>query len=166
MSTATQVARPQVQPAEEFTHRPLYDVPNDYQQAARVFTVAVAGPGRAEGDPVEWFTVAEHNSARAWAKVLAWYMVETETVDAIVIGSRSFEGAPGKGLGFVHDLRAEYARQKALDDLADQAAELVDTFHADTTDLADQSQEHAAALADASYSAWPLVLQAAANDGS
>ncbi|WP_208635502.1 hypothetical protein [Streptomyces griseus] len=154
------------QPAEDFTHRPLYDVPNDYQQAARPFTVAVAGPGRAEGDPVELFLVEDYNSARAWAKVLAWYMVENETPDAIVVGSESFDGAPDKAHGFVHDLRGEYARQEALDDLADQAAEQVDAFRESTEDLADHSEAYETALTEAAYSAWPLVLQVAANDGS
>ncbi|WP_439082106.1 DUF6884 domain-containing protein [Streptomyces sp. WL006] len=155
------------QPVETvFTHAPMYDVPSDYRQTARLFTVAVAGPGRAEGDPVELFVIEEYNSVRAWAKVLAWYMVENETPDAIVVGGESFDGAPDKTHGFVHDLRGEYARQEALDDLADQAAEQVDAFRESTADLADHSEAYEAALTEAAYSAWPLVLQAAANDGS
>ncbi|WP_228994709.1 DUF6884 domain-containing protein [Streptomyces sp. DH8] len=153
-----------VEPA--FADAPMYDVPSDYQQAARPFTVAVAGPGRTEGDPVELFLIEEYNSARAWAKVLAWYMVENETPDAIVVGSESFDGAPDKAHGFVHDLRGEHARQEALDDLADQAAEQVDAFHESTADLADHSEAYETALAEAAYSAWPLILQVAANDGS
>ncbi|WP_199570565.1 DUF6884 domain-containing protein [Streptomyces murinus] len=163
------------QPVEAaFTDAPMYEVPYDYRQMRRPYTVSVAGPGRHEGEPTTRFVVEEYKAEMAWAKVLAWYMVEYETVDAYVVAGESFEGAPAKGCGFFwQDLRAEYARQEALDDLADQAAEAVAAFHEQTRGLAaedgtareEQRAAYEAAVSDAAFAAWPLVLAVADNDG-
>lgn len=155
------------QPIEaEMTGRRLYDVPYDYQQTPRVFTVSVAGPGRHDGELPERFVVEAYKTEQAWAKVLSWYFVEHETVDAYVVAGDSYEGTPARGeRPYSHDLRGEYARQEALDDLADQAAELVQQFHDESAGLADQSTELETALADAALTAWPLVLEVATNDG-
>ncbi|MDX2732950.1 hypothetical protein [Streptomyces sp. PA03-2a] len=82
-----------------------------------------------------------------------------------MVAGESFEGTPPKVGLYWHDLRPEYARQEALDDLADQAAEMVGQFHEETRGLADRSGEHETAVSDAAFSAWPLVLQLAGNDG-
>ncbi|MFF1834195.1 hypothetical protein ACFVXE_08310 [Streptomyces sp. NPDC058231] len=154
------------QPVEvEFTGAPMYELPLDYRQTVRAFTVAVAGPGRHIGELPHLFVVDGYSTESAWAKVLAWYMVEHETVDALVVAGESFEGAPPRVGSYWHDLRAEYARQEALDDLADQAAEMVAGFNEETRDLADRPAEHETAVGDAAFSAWPLVLQLAENDG-
>lgn len=149
----------------------MYEVPRDERHTARPFTVVVNGPDRHHGYLPHWFVIEEYSSERAWAKVLAWYMVENETVDAYVIASRCFQGASGKD--FYTDLRPEYARQAALDDLADQAAEMVEQFHKETRDLVredgqtrpGQEGTYETALGDVAFSAWPLVLEIAANDG-
>lgn len=125
----------------------MYELPLDYRQTVRAFTVAVAGPGRHIGERPHLFVVDGYSTESAWVKVLAWYMVEHET-------------GP-----YWHDLRAEYARQEALDDLADQAAEMVAGFNEETRNLADRPAEHETAVGDAAFSAWPLVLQLAENDG-
>jgi len=163
------------QPVEaEFIDAPIYELPYDYRSTPRTFTVAVAGPGRHGGEPPAVFVVEEYSTEKAWAKVLAWYLVDNETVDAYVVAGESFEGAPAKGCGyFWQDLRAEYARQEALDDLADQAAEAVTQFHEETNDLVandgtareDQRAAYEAAVSEAACAVWPLVLQLADNDG-
>ncbi|WP_327123699.1 hypothetical protein [Streptomyces sp. NBC_01727] len=154
------------QPVEaKFTGAPLYDLPYDYRQTVRAFTVAVAGPGRHIGELPHLFVVESYSTESAWAKVLSWYMVEHETVDALVVAAESFEGTPPKVGPYWHDLRPECARQETLDDLADQAAEMVAGFNEGARDLADQPAEHERAIGDAAFSAWPLVLQLAENDG-
>ncbi|MFJ6014499.1 DUF6884 domain-containing protein [Streptomyces sp. NPDC092952] len=163
------------QPVETaFADAPMYKVPYDYRQTRRPYTVSVAGPGRHDGEPTTRFVVDEYKAESAWAKVLAWYMVEHETVDAYVVADESFEGAPAKGCDFFwQDLRAEYARQEALDDLADRAAEAVAAFHAQTRGLTaedgttreEQRAAYEAAVSDAAVAAWPLVLAVADNDG-
>ncbi|WP_433856696.1 DUF6884 domain-containing protein [Streptomyces kronopolitis] len=162
------------QPVESVADRgPLYDVPDDYSQRVRTFAVTVAGPQRHDGEKPYTYVVSEHSTEKAWAKVLAWFMVEQETVDAHVVAGESFEGEPEAGCGyFWTDLRSEFARQEALDDLADQATEAVDAFRNATASLvrdgdviADQRTAYDTELGDASYAAWPLVLELAANDG-
>ncbi|QKW06968.1 hypothetical protein HUT18_11730 [Streptomyces sp. NA04227] len=152
---------------------PLYDLPYDYKQTARDFTVSVAGPGRLDGEGPFTYLVEEYTTEKAWAKVLAWFMVEQETVDVYVVAARSFEGKPEPGCGyFWTDLRPEFARQAALDDLADQAAEVVDGFHAATSGMVrdgdvvpDHQEAHDNALDEAQHAGWPLVIELAANDG-
>ncbi|MCX5326319.1 DUF6884 domain-containing protein [Streptomyces sp. NBC_00120] len=161
-------------PVESLAERgPLYDVPADYGQRERPFTVAVAGPGRSMGEKPSLYVAAAYSSAQAWAKVLGWYMVEHETPDAYVVAGESFEGEPQPGdRYFWTDLRSEFARQEALDDLADQAAEVVECFQAETLGmtsdgdvLPDRQDEYGKARARAQEAAWPLVQQMADNDG-
>ncbi|MEU8870476.1 DUF6884 domain-containing protein [Streptomyces javensis] len=162
------------QPIESVADRgPLYDVPDDYSERKRTFTVTVAGDERHQGEKPYAYVVSERSTEKAWAKVLAWFMVDQETVDAHVVASESFEGEPEAGCGyFWTDLRSELARQEALDDLADQATEAVDAFHSATASMvrdgdviADQQTAYDTKLGDAAYAAWPLVLELAANDG-
>ncbi|MBA0053469.1 hypothetical protein E0L36_22095 [Streptomyces sp. AJS327] len=161
-------------PVDEVAGRgSLYELPYDYKQTARDFTVAVAGPGRYEGKPPYRYLVKEYSTALAWAKVLAWFMVEQESPDAYVVGALSFEGAPEPGCGyFWTDLRGEFARQEALDDLADQAAETVTEFESKTYGmtregvvLPDRQAEYNQARDAAAAAAWPLVVRMAENDG-
>lgn len=173
-STLPTTATGSSQPIEEAAERgPLYDLPYDYNQRERPFTVTVAGPERHDGEKPYTYVVAEYSTERAWSKALGWFMVEQETVDAHVVAGLSFEGTPERGCGyFWTDLRPEFARQAALDDLADQAAEAVAEFHASTEGMVrdgdvttDQQAAYDTKLGDAAYSAWPLVLEMAANDG-
>ncbi|MGY5035129.1 hypothetical protein ACWC9U_30650 [Streptomyces sp. 900116325] len=125
------------QPVEaEFTGAPMYELPLDYRQTVRAFTVAVAGPGRHIGELPHLFVVESYSTESAWAKVLA----------------------PPKVGPYWHELRPEYARQEALDDLADQVTEMVVGFNEVTRNLAGRPAEHETAVGDAAFSAWPLVL--------
>ncbi|MFD4315026.1 hypothetical protein [Streptomyces sp. NPDC058548] len=163
------------QPVEaEFTGAPMYELPLDYSQTARAFTVAVDGPQRHEGQLCEWFVVEAYSTEKAWAKTLAWYLLENETVDAYVVGGRSFPGVPPEGFGFFFtDLRPEHARRERLDDLADQVAELVAGFDKEVEGMVGENDhaldgrqaEYEQALDDAAFSAWPLVLELADSDG-
>jgi hypothetical protein len=162
------------QPVEvEFTDEPMYRLPYDYRQMPRPFTVTIAGPERHDGESPKTFVVEGYSTEKAWAKALAWYMLDCETVDAHVIAAESFEGIPAAGSGFWTDLRPEHARREALDDLADQATEAVSRFHAETGHLLDaagdvaseRKGEYEKAFDHASCSAWPLVLELADNDG-
>ncbi|MFE0765398.1 DUF6884 domain-containing protein [Streptomyces smyrnaeus] len=165
---------PAAQPIEAIAeHGPLYHVPDDYSQRERPFTVTVAGTERHDGEKPYTYVVSECSTEKAWAKVLAWFMVDQETVDAHVVAGESFEGEPEPGCGyFWTDLRPEFTRREALNDLADQATEAVDAFHSATASmvrdgdvLADQQSAYDTQLGDAAYAAWPLVLELAANDG-
>ncbi|WP_019548596.1 DUF6884 domain-containing protein [Streptomyces sulphureus] len=165
---------PAAQPIEAVAeHGPLYDVPDDYSQRERTFTITVAGTERHDGEKPYTYVVSECSTKKAWAKVLAWVMVDQETVDAHVVAGESFEGEPEPGCGyFWTDLRSEFTRREALNDLADQATEAADAFHSATASmvrdgdvLPGQQTAYDTALGDAAYDAWPLVLELAANDG-
>lgn len=78
---------------------------------------------------------------------------------------------PGCGY-FWTDLRPEFARQEALDDLADQAAECVTEFQSKTYGmtrdgavLPDRQAEYDQVRDAAAVAAWPLVQRMAENDG-
>ncbi|MGC4947745.1 DUF6884 domain-containing protein [Streptomyces sp. DT224] len=174
LRTAAGTPRPAHPVEEAFAAAPMYEARYDYRQTSRPYTVSVAGPGRHNGERPTRFVIEECGTELAWAKVLAWYMVEHETVDAYVVAGESFEGAPAEGARYYwHDLRGEYARQEALDDLADQAAEAVATLEGETeglvgedgTVLPGQEEAYETALGDIAFSAWPLVVAMAANDG-
>ncbi|NGO67869.1 DUF6884 domain-containing protein [Streptomyces boncukensis] len=169
-----QTPEPAAHPVDEVAeHGPLYELPYDYKQTARDFTVTVAGPERHDGEKPYTYLVKEYSTALAWAKVLAWFMVEQETPDAHVVASESFEGVPEPGCGyFWTDLRPEFARQEALDDLADQAAECVTEFQSmtygmtrDGAVLPDRQAEYDQVRDAAAVAAWPLVQRMAENDG-
>lgn len=76
----------ETQPVEtEFADAPMYEMPLDYRQTARPFTVVVAGPGRHTGEPGSAFVVEDYSTEKALARVLSWYLLEHETVDALVV---------------------------------------------------------------------------------
>lgn len=158
----------------EFALNPMYNVPDDYRQTVRAFTVTIAGPERHDGEAPYTLVVDACSTEGAWAKALAWHLLDTERIDAYVIASESFEGVPQRD--FRHhwvDLRSEYARRQELDDAADQATEKVGVFREMTVDMvAADGTTHPAwrtayqtALTDAAVAAWPLVIQLADNDG-
>lgn len=158
----------------EFADAPMYDLPPDYRQTARTYTVVIAGPRLYAGERSHVYVVEEYSTERAWAKALAWFMVEYETVDAFVVARSCREGVPSAHSSFYwDDLRPEYARQEALDDLADQATELLTGFDDRTRDMLTgtasvrpgRQGDYDNALGEAAVSAWPLVIQLAKNDG-
>ncbi|MFI9026341.1 hypothetical protein [Streptomyces sp. NPDC053560] len=162
------------QPVQELAERgPLYELPYDYKQRERTFTVSVAGPERHEGAKPHAYLVAAHTTSAAWAKVLAWFMTEHDTPDAYVVADASFEGKPDPGSPHLWtDLRPEFARQEALDDLADQAAEVITEFEAATYGITvdgdvrpDRLAEYGQARSHAQEAGWPLVQLMADNDG-
>ncbi|WP_406178054.1 hypothetical protein [Streptomyces canus] len=165
-----------IQTPERFGGEPLYgNLPNDYSQRVRPFTVVVAGAGRYEGERPTAYVVAECSTEKAWAKALAWHMGAEESVDCYVLADESFEGLPTQGRrGFEwHDLRREHKRQEDLDDLADQAAELVLEYAEAVTGHVDDDAEALPDRADyvnevvRRYGgiAWPMVRRLATLDG-
>jgi hypothetical protein len=164
------------QPVEiEFHDAPMYRPPYDYRQSAdpRPFTVTVVGAGRHGGEFPMSYVVEAYSTQEAWAKALAWVMLDQEAPDAYVVAAESFEGVPAAGSGMWTDLRPEHARQARLDDLADQAAEAVDRFDAQTRALVDarghvlpgSRSDYEKAVGDAAFTAWPLLVELAASDG-
>ncbi|MFF4292131.1 DUF6884 domain-containing protein [Streptomyces vinaceus] len=146
---------------------PLYgDLGYDYRQTARPFTVAISGPGRHQGELPQSYVVEAHSTEQAWAKATSWYLADAETVDAFVVAAESFEGLPGEdSTVFWLDLRPEFARREALNDLADQAAELIASFREGAKGLDVESAEYREAFTAAAHAAWPLLRELAAHDG-
>jgi hypothetical protein len=159
----------------EFDDAPMYRTPYDYRQSAdpRPFTVTVVGAGRHGGEVPMSYGVKAYSIQEAWAKALAWAMLDQESPDAYVVAAESFEGVPAAGSGMWTDLRPEYARRARLDDLADQAAEAVDQFTELTRGLVDahgrirpdRQGDYEKTVGDAAFTAWPLALELAASDG-
>ncbi|MFE6551701.1 hypothetical protein ACFVHS_25325 [Streptomyces sp. NPDC057746] len=160
---------------ERYGGEPLYgNLPNDYEQTARPFTVTVAGPERHGGGSPTRYVVEAFSAEKAWARALAWVMENGQSPDCLVIEDASHEGLPGgrSGIDF-DDLRPEYARQRNLDDLADTATELVDQFdkatRAHVDDLGDirpeSREEYDKAVAAFRFDGWALVRQLSALDG-
>ncbi|KPI33311.1 hypothetical protein OV450_1399 [Actinobacteria bacterium OV450] len=150
----------------EFARTPMYDVEYDYRQGARPFTVVIAGPGRHAGEGPLAYVVEAHSTEKAWAKALSWYMADSETVDAFVVAGESFEGVPAQDSTlFWLDLRPEFARREALNDLADDAAEALATFREATRGLDVKSDAYREAFTAASAAAWPMLRELGANDG-
>lgn len=131
----------------------------------------VAGPERHDGEKPYTFVVNECSTEKAWAAVLAWFMVDMETVDAHVVAGDSCEGVPEPECGYFWiDLRAEFERRKAFEDSASQAAEAVESLRAQTEHmvrdgdvLPSHQTAYDTALGDAAYAAWPLVVSMAEN---
>lgn len=87
-------------------------------------------------------------------KALAWHMGAEESIDCYVLDDESFEGLPDGAPGFQwNDLRPELKRQRDLDDLADQAAELLRQCKGDGTGRAREG------------AAWAMVRELAGLDG-
>lgn len=164
-----------IQTPERFGGEPLYGpFPDDYSHRERPFTVIIAGPERHDGHKPTKYVVEACSTQIAWAKALAWHMEAEETVDAYVLAAESHEGIPAGDAGFHwSDLRTEHARQRDLDDLADQAAELVSQYEESVTGHVDADGEPLpgrAGYVDEVVSkyesdAWPMVRRLAVLDG-
>ncbi|MGW1659107.1 hypothetical protein [Streptomyces atratus] len=144
-----------IQTPERFGGEPLYgNFPLDYRQRERPFTVTIADAGRYHSERPSKYVVDACSTEKAWAKALAWHMEAEENIDCYVLDEESFEGLPDGAPGFQwNDLRPEYKRQRDLDDLADQAAELLRQHEEDGT-----GHMHEGA-------AWAMVRELAGLDG-
>ncbi|MEU0627736.1 hypothetical protein [Streptomyces sp. NPDC005989] len=144
-----------IQTPERFGGEPLYgNFPLDYRQRERPFTVTIAGVGRYDSEKPSTYVVDACSTEKAWAKALAWHMLADESIDCYVLDDESFEGLPDGTPGFDwSDLRPEHKRQRDLDDLADQAAELLRQHEADGTGRVGKD------------AAWPMVRELAGLDG-
>ena len=163
-SLEAEPAPSQIETPERFTER-LYDrLPDDYRQTERPFTVTIAGPEREDGQAPYTYVVTECSTEKAWAKALAWHMVENEQVDCFVVAAESFEGTPADKGHSYHwtDLRPEYERQRKLDDLADAAAELLERDEAQCEDPDEVSESDEVQLG---IDAFELVKELALHTG-
>ncbi|MFJ7489714.1 hypothetical protein ACIQZB_00385 [Streptomyces sp. NPDC097727] len=144
-----------IQTPERFGGEPLYgNLPLDYRQRERPFTVTIADVGRYDSERPSTYVVDACSTEKAWVKALAWHMEAEESIDCYVLADESFEGLPDGAPGIEwSDLRPERKRQRDLDDLADKAAELVRQYKADGT-----GRVHEGA-------AWPMVRELAGLDG-
>jgi hypothetical protein len=129
-SLEAEPAPDQIETPERFDERLYGSLPDDYSQAERPFAVTIAGPERHNGEAPYTYVVTECSTEKAWAKALAWHMVENERVDCFVVAAESFEGTPADKGHTYHwtDLRPEHERQRKLDDLADRAQEFTSRF--------------------------------------
>ncbi|WP_405893772.1 hypothetical protein OG272_15975 [Streptomyces sp. NBC_00104] len=164
-----------IQTPERYGGEPLYgNLPADYSQRERPFTVTVADPGRySTGRPTR-YVVTACSTEKAWALALAWHIVAEETPDCMVLADESHEGLPDGERG-IHwnDLRPEHQRQRDLDDLADQATELLEQFDAEIATCVDDNGEirqdqrtaYERAVAGHRFDGWCLVRQLSTLDG-
>lgn len=160
---------------ERYGGEPLYTgLADDCSQRVRPFTVTVTGPERYDGGRPTTYVVDACSTEKAWAQVLAWHMTAEETPDCFVLEDGSFEGLPGGRPGIDwSDLRPELQRQRALDDLADDATELVRAFDEATRAHMDPDgevrPEHRAAyeraVAQVRFDGWTMVRALSALDG-
>ncbi|MEN8650199.1 hypothetical protein ABCR94_06030 [Streptomyces sp. 21So2-11] len=88
---------------------PLYEgLDDEVASDPRDFTVTIAGGERHDGEKPYTYVVRERMTRRAWAKALAWHMVEREDIDAFVVTAESHEGLPPHGCGYSwNDLRSD-----------------------------------------------------------
>jgi hypothetical protein len=164
---------------ERYGGEPLYgNLPADYRQNDRPFTVTVIGPERHDctghsGGPTRYVLDA-CSTEKAWAAALAFHIASEETPDCMVVADESYEGLPrgDHKLGHI-DLRPEHERRRRLNDLADEAAELVDRFHAESAQYVDGDGEVRpgkqraleTAVSTARFDGWVLVIRLASLDG-
>lgn len=159
-----------VQTPERFGGEPLYgQLPVDYSQRVRPFTVVLATPqrhGPTGGRDV--YVVNACSTGQAWAKALAHYLTCEEAVDCYVVADDSHEGLPASGRPGVgcSDLRPEYRGQERLDDLTGEAAELCDDLDAKIREIGPVSAvpttpevaaELAKVIGDFEQRAFPMV---------
>lgn len=164
-----------IETPERFGGEPLYgSFPDDYRHRERPFTVTIAGPERHDGHRPTVYVVNAHSTQTAWAKALAWHMDTEETVNCYVLADDSREGVPGGDSGLHwNDLRTEHQRQRDLDELADQAAELVREYEeavaghvdADGEALPDRTGYVDGIVSKYESDAWPMVRKLAVLDG-
>jgi hypothetical protein len=113
---------------ERYGGEPLYgNLPADYRQNERAFTVTVIGPERHDGSggPAR-YVVEACSTEKAWAAALAWHIATEETPDCMVVADESYEGMPQGAHQLDHiDLRPAHERRRELDDLTDEATDLL-----------------------------------------
>ncbi|MER7740000.1 hypothetical protein ABTX34_17070 [Streptomyces sp. NPDC096538] len=161
---------------ERYGGEPLYgNLPADYRQDERPFTVAVRGPERhghtGPSGGAARYVLDACSTEKAWAAALAWHMAAEETPDCYVVADESHEGLP-EGRTFI-DLRPAFERRRGLDDLADEATELTERAHTETGRYLDGNGEilagklaaHEGAVADHRFDGWMLVCRLSALDG-
>ncbi|GGQ49855.1 hypothetical protein GCM10010250_21790 [Streptomyces althioticus] len=164
---------------ERYGGEPLYgNLPADYRQNERPYTVTVRGPERhgctgPSGGPARYVLDA-CSTEKAWAAALAWHMAAEETPDCYVVADESYEGLPqgDHKLGCI-DLRPAFERRRGLDDLADEATELTERLEAETARYRDGNGEilpgkqaaFEGAVANHRFDGWTLVCKLSALDG-
>ncbi|MEU1853929.1 hypothetical protein ABZ499_32900 [Streptomyces sp. NPDC019990] len=164
---------------ERYGGEPLYgNLPDDYRQTERPFTVTVIGPERHDytgrGGGATRYVVDACSTEKAWAAALAWHMAVEETPDCMVVADESYEGLPqGRHkLGHI-DLRPAHQRRRDLDDLTDEATELTERLEAATAQHLDANRDilpgkqatYEQAIAKHYFDGWLLVCRLSALDG-
>ncbi|MET8609768.1 hypothetical protein [Streptomyces misionensis] len=164
---------------ERYGGEPLYgNLPDDYRQNERPFTVTVIGPERHDctgrsGGPIRYVLDA-CSTEKAWAAALSFHMAAEETPDCMVVADESYEGLPqGEHRRGHIDLRPEHERRRQLNDLADDATELVKRFDAETVRYVGDNGEirpenqraYEAAVSNHRFDGWGLVRRLSALDG-
>ncbi|MYR63880.1 hypothetical protein GTY54_49335 [Streptomyces sp. SID625] len=173
------MTRKHLETPERYGGEPLYgNLPDDYRQNDRLFTVTVIGPERHDctghsGGPTRYVLNA-CSTTQAWAAALALHMEVVETPDCMVVADESYEGLPQgeHRLGHI-DLRPEHARRRQLNDLADEATELVERFDAETVRYVDDNGEirpenqlaYEGAVSNHRFAGWGLVRRLSTLDG-
>ncbi|MFI2434687.1 hypothetical protein [Streptomyces sp. NPDC018693] len=125
------MSRKNLETPERYGGEPLYgNLPADYRQNERPFTVTVIGPERHDcTGSVTRYILDACSTEKAWAAALAWHIASEETPDCMVVAGESYEGLPQGDHKLSHiDLRPEHQRRRDLDDLADDATELLGRY--------------------------------------
>jgi hypothetical protein len=164
---------------ERYGGEPLYgNLPADYRQNERPFTVTVIGPERHDctgrSGSATRYVLDACSTEKAWAAALAWHIASEETPDCMVVADESYEGLPqgDHKLGHI-DLRPEHQRRRALDDLADEATELTERLDKETARYLDgkgdirpgKQAAFEGAVANHRFDGWLLVCRLSALDG-
>ncbi|MFF4726371.1 hypothetical protein ACFY3M_13670 [Streptomyces mirabilis] len=119
---------------ERYGGEPLYgNLPADYRQNERPFTVTVIGPERHDctgrSGSATRYVLDACSTEKAWAAALAWHMAAEETPDCMVVADESYEGLPQGDHKLGHtDLRPAHNRRRELDDLTDDATEMLTRY--------------------------------------
>lgn len=170
------MARKELETPERYGGEPLYgNLPDDYSQTQRPFTVTIIGPERHDSSGYATrYVVDAYSTEKAWAKALAWHIAIEETPDCMVVADESHEGVPQGRAGLHYsDLRPEHKRQHDIDDLAEQATELVERFDRATAAFIDgqgeirpeYQAEYQQAVSSHQADGWGLVRTLSALDG-
>ncbi|MFD0209142.1 hypothetical protein ACFVH9_08390 [Streptomyces hirsutus] len=171
--------RKHLETPERYGGEPLYgNLPADYGQNERPFTVTVIGPERHDASgksgSATRYVLDACSTEKAWAAALAWHIAAEEAPDCMVVADESYEGLPQDSHRLGHiDLRPEHERRRGLDDLADQATELLSRFGGVTAAYVDDQGEirpehreaYGRAVSQYRFEGWGLVRTLASLDG-
>ncbi|MGY3199762.1 hypothetical protein [Streptomyces sp. TE5632] len=171
--------RKHLETPERYGGEPLYgNLPADYSQRERPFTVTVIGPERHDctgrSGSATRYVLDACSTEKAWAAALAWHIAAEETPDCMVVADESYEGMPrGRHELSCTDLGPEHNRRRGLDDLADEATELVKRFDDETAAYMDDNGEtrpekrpaYETAVSNRRFEGWGLVRRLSALDG-